>query len=60
MQEETKRKVLLNTDYDHLLLKSLDKKKRGGSPNSYIDEQIVGETSSTVAKKKKNKNQTDA
>ena len=50
MQEETKRKVLLNTDYDRSLVKSLRKKRRGGSPNSYI-EQTDMSTSSSDAKK---------
>jgi hypothetical protein len=51
MQEETKRKIELKTDYDRPLLKSLQKKRRGGSPNSYI-EQVPASTSSADAKKK--------
>ena len=51
MQEETKRHVILKTDYDRLLVKSLQKKRLGGSPTSYI-EQIDMPTSSSDAKKK--------
>ena len=52
MKEETKKQVLLKTDYDRSLTKSLEKKRRGGSPNSYIEE-IAASTSSKVPSKKK-------
>lgn len=45
MKEQTKKQVLLKTDYDRSLTKSLEKKRPGGSPNSYIEE-IAASTSS--------------
>ena len=36
MQEDTKKNVLLKTNYDRSQTKSLQKKRRGGSPASYI------------------------
>ena len=50
MKEETKRKLDLDTDYDRSLHKSLEKKRRGGSPNSYI-ENIPHSSSSSIIPK---------
>jgi hypothetical protein len=50
-KEESKRRVELKTDYNRLLNKSYQKKRRQGSSNSYI-KQIPTSTPLTSAKKK--------